>query len=271
MPVARIAVLGSGSRRTVLPPHLDELPSDVTRPELYLSRLPGFAGTAYDRLVVDLGYVDAAQRAAAAGCAAIFINSYADYGIEAMRAVVRVPVIGAGEASMIAAAADGRRYAIVTVWPRSMAFLYEERLRSVAAGSRCVSVRYLSPEDELARLGTDAGVQERMARFEHAIIERVVTECERAVRDDGAQAIVLGCTCMAPIGPAVAARVSVPVIESSRTGYLAAASASSRPAETGRHPLTQRPTLVTDLVDAALGARTAVSAPDEAECPVCIT
>jgi len=271
MPIARIAVLGSGSRRTVLPPHLADLANATTRPELYLSRLPGFAGTAYDRLVVDLGYVDAAQRAAAAGCAAIFINSYADYGIEAMRAAVSVPVVGAGEAAMLAAAADGRRYAIVTVWPRSMAFIYDERVRSVAGGDRCVSVRYLSPEAELARLGTDAGVQERMARLEDTIVERVAAECERTVREDGAQAIVLGCTCMAPIGPAVAARVSVPVIESARVGYLAAVAAIARPSDGNVRPLTQRPTLVTDLVDAALGVRVAAPASDEAECPVCIT
>ena len=42
-----------------------------------------FAFTPYERLLVDLGYVDAAQSAAQAACDAILINSFADYGIEA--------------------------------------------------------------------------------------------------------------------------------------------------------------------------------------------
>ena len=62
-------------------------------------RLSLFAFTAYERLLVDLGYVDACQQAAAAGADAIVINSFADYGLEAARAAVNIPVYGAGESA----------------------------------------------------------------------------------------------------------------------------------------------------------------------------
>ena len=267
----RIAILGSGTRRPEMPPHLAELANAQAVPELFTSRLAAFAGNPYDRLVVDLAYVDMAQRAEAAGCAAIFINTYADYGIEAMRAAVSIPVIGAGECAMSMAAQGGRRFSIVTVWPPSMKFLYDERTQSVASGAACLRVRHVSTEDELLRLATESGVQERMARGEAAIIDRIVDECERAIREDGAQAIVLGCTCMAPVGPQITARTGVPVIEGSRAGYLAAvaAASASRPAGTG--PRTLRATLIPSIVDAYVnGAVGAQQATALAECPVCV-
>ena len=51
---ARIAVLGSGTRTPVMPPHLLELGNSAAVPELINSRLAAFAGNPYDRLVVDL-------------------------------------------------------------------------------------------------------------------------------------------------------------------------------------------------------------------------
>ena len=225
----RIAVLGSGTRTPEMPPHLAELGDAEAIPELFNSRVAAFAGNPYDRLVVDLAYVDMAQRAEAAGCAAIFINTYADYGIDAMRAAVSIPVIGAGETAMTIAAEGGRRFSIVTVWPLSMKFLYDERTRAVAAGAACLRVRHVSTEDELPRLASEQGVQRRMARREVAIIEQIVRECERAIREAGAQAIVLGGTCMAPVGPQITACVGVPVIEGSRAGYRAAVAAALGP------------------------------------------
>ena len=42
------------------------------------------------------------------------------------------------------------------------------------------------------------------------------------IREIAADTIMLGCTCMAPVGPDVAAQVNVPVFESMRTGYKTA-------------------------------------------------
>lgn len=277
----RIAVLGSGTRSSEMPAHLLELAVAGVQAELITSRVAGFGSNPYDRLVVDVAYVDMAQRAEAAGCDAVVINTYADYGIEAMRSVLRIPVIGAGEAAMTAAAmsdaASGmnecRRFSIVTVWPPSMKFLYDERTRMTAAGAYCASVRHISPEDELTRLTAADGVQQRMGRREAAIVDRIVAECERAVREDGAQAIVLGCTCMAPVGPAVAARCSVPVIESSRAGFHAAVAAVTAGSKLDGRKRTERPTLIPAIVDAFVGnpatAPDAGGAPRE-ECPVCL-
>ena len=269
----RIAVIGSGTRSESLPPWLGELAAARGGEAFIVNpRLSAFAFTPYELLVIDLGYVDAAQRAAGEpGCGAIVLNSFADYGIDAARAAVAVPVIGAGEATIEAASAAGRHsFAIVTVWPESMGFLYEERLRAVRGGSRCVAIRRISAERELERLGAPDGVMERMARGESAVLQALLRECEAAVSDDGAAAIALGCTCMAPIGPALAAACRVPVYESSRTAVSAAMDAAAA-GVSAPSPRARDARLVPGLVTGGLAALRAgdVAATAAAECTPC--
>ncbi len=269
----RIAVIGSGTRSTALPPHLAGLAHAPVAAHIVNPRLSAFALSPYERLVVDLGYVDAMQQAARDGCEAIMINSFADYGIDAARAALDVPVTGAGEAAIEAASLRGTRpFAIVTVWPPSMAFLYTERLRSVAGGHRCVAIRHVSTEAELRRVGSDDGVMERMARHEAAVIDALARECEAAVRDQGVAAIALGCTCMAPIGPELAARCGVPVIEASRAGFIAAVAAARERAAAGARTTGVRcgdATLVPAIVGAWASTHATMPAV-QGDCPVCI-
>jgi allantoin racemase len=245
----RVAILGSGTSRPDLP----------VEPWLAPVRLSAFARTPYERLIADLGYADAAQRAAM-DAQAVFINSFADYGIDAARAVLRVPVIGAGEAVLREAARLAERFAIVTVWPASMRFLYDERLRALDMASRCAAIVHCSPEAELAHVGRDDGVMERMHRGEQDMLEQLIRACRKVLTDTGAQALVLGCTCMAPVGPSLAAALPVPVLESSRIGFRDAAAAALR--EDTLTP-TSSGTQIVALVDAWSG-------PVESECPVCI-
>jgi allantoin racemase len=267
----RIAVLGSGTNSKTLPAHLAELATADVTPALVDPRLSVLALSPYERLVVDVGYVDAAQAAERDGFDAVFNNSFADYGIAAARAALGIPVVGAGEATLRAAAEGGRRFAIVTVWPRSMAHLYDERLRTLGLVEQCIAIEHVSPEDELARVGLADGVMARMDRGERGVIGRLDEACERVVKL-GAEAIALGCTCMAPVGPALAANCRVPVLESSRLGFRATVEAARRtafqPASGARTP----PDLIPALVDAWVSAGTAGSlAPtNSGDCPVCV-
>lgn len=266
----RIGILGSGTASTTPPAHFHD--AQAAHPdallELVTPRLSAFAFSPYERLVVDLGYVDAAQSAAARGAAAIVVNSFADYGIEAARAATGVPVVGAGEQTLRAASADGtRRFVIVTVWPESMDFLYEERLRATGLTALCTGIRHVGREDELQRLGRADGVMDRMARRERGIVESVAAACGSALRDDGAQAVALGCTCMAPIGPQVAAQVAAPVYEPSRCAIEAAIAAARRGGGWTGGARARDGALVPRIVAAWQAAG---GEPTHSECPVCI-
>ena len=155
----KIAVLGLMDT-SHLAPHAPEGVELV----IYPPRIGAFPHTPYDRLLVDLAHVDAAERAAADGVDAILIDSTCDWGIEAIRAAVDVPVVGAGEVGITEASAGGRRFGIVTIWPPALEFLYTERARMVPGGELCTGIRYASGDHELARLGEDESVIARMDR-----------------------------------------------------------------------------------------------------------
>lgn len=207
----------------------DAVPAVVTPPAgagfevaRYRTRYPVLPRTPHDRLLTALGYVDAAERAAADGCDALLLDVFPDYGINEMRGAVPIPVVGAGEAGIAAAATGGRSFSIVTVWPESMGFLYTERLAFAPGGDRCAGVHHVFAEIELARLGTEHSMVARMDRGESRIVDYLVESCRMAVERDGSDAVLLGCTCMVRIGPTLQERCDFPVIEASRAGMVAA-------------------------------------------------
>lgn len=218
----------------------------------YPMRVPGFARNPYDRFFVVLGHIDAAERAVAEGCDAIFIDTFADYGIAEIRAAVPVPVIGAGEAGIATASANGTRdFSIVTVWPQSMHYLYKERLDNSPGGSRCKRVEHVLPETELQKAGSDGFIKNRMERHEGDVIDLLAARVQQVADEDGVGTILLGCTCMAPVGPAIQERVSVEVVEGTRNG-LAATWATLAAPRRGEVNLSTRRGTVPLIVDAWL-------------------
>jgi allantoin racemase len=246
--------------------HLYEHAPEGVELALYPPRIAAFPHTPYDRLIVDLAHVDAAERAAADGVDAILIDSTCDWGIEAIRAAVDVPVVGAGEVGIAEAAAGGRPFSIVTVWPPALEFLYRERLQMVPGGEQCVGTRYASADHELDQLGSDESVIARMDRGETSVLDRLVEECRRSVAEDGAEAVLLGCTCMAKTAPLLGRRFSeVPLIESARSALTVVLDAV--PVRRNRTAIGG---LVPQLVDSWLGAGPAPELPTAEECDVCV-
>ncbi len=259
--MSRLAMLNcDGKSRPPLPD-----PAGV-RTDLVDLRLRALARTPYDRLLTDLATVDAAERALADGCEALLVDSFADYGLDAIRALTPVPVLGAGESS-IAAAADRGRFSVVTVWPASMGFLYDERLASCAGGEECAGVHHVSPEGELDLLGTPDGVKARMTRTERPVVEQLVEACREAVRRDGSDLVLLGCTCMAPVAGLIAAQLDVEVLDPSRLGQQAAFDAL----RSGPRPAAGAPTARAGDVVRLLDAwRAAEPEPLVDDCDVCV-
>ena len=169
-------------------------------------------------MLLEVAAVDAAARAVRAGCEAIFMNSVLDYGLLQARATTRVPVVGAGQASLLTATALGRRFAIVTVWPASMRHLYERLLATYQLSDRCVAIRFVGDETEVAPENGQS-LFTRVAATESEIVQRVATEIEAAVSHDRADVVVLGCTCMSRAAPKLSASSRVPVIDPLATGW----------------------------------------------------
>ena len=153
--------------------------------------------------------VAAAVRAERAGFAAAIVNG-ADYGLAEIRAAVDLPTVGAMEESMLAAARVGGSFAVVQVWPEDQGWIHEQLLREYGLESRCTSLRFVtsSSEGELVHEAMYEGVPELRA----AMTKRIQVEIDAAVRE-GAEAIVLGCTCMCSVLAELTVASPVPVVD----------------------------------------------------------
>jgi len=221
----RIGIIGTGAAPTgtnVPPAPISEIAAPGFSPELVEPRLRTFPMTPYDRGLTALAYLDCALEAEKAGFDAVFINTVGDYGIDEMKSATDMVVVGAGEATMAMCVNTGRRFSIVTIWPPKLNFIQHERVSSCGMQDRCVSIRNVLQDPEVEGVA-DAGATTVSLKDRNAALKaRIVDAINAAVAQDGADTIMLGCTCMAPVGPAVAAQVNVPVFESMRTGYKTA-------------------------------------------------
>lgn len=218
----RIAIIGTGHRPTggsQPPAEILSACAPPAEPFLIETRVSRFPGTPEDRQVVDLLYLEAGFRAAEAGADAIFVNTVGDYGLHELQASLSIPVVGAGEAAMRLAAALGGRFSIVTIWPPALDFIYARVLEQCGLKGRCIGIRHLSQDPQLRTLGADDDFVETMRAGRANTIERVSAEADAAFASDCARAVMLGCTCMAPIAAAVQAAAAGPVIDPMTQGF----------------------------------------------------
>ncbi|MGE0372755.1 MAG: aspartate/glutamate racemase family protein [Gammaproteobacteria bacterium] len=131
---------------------------------------------------------------------AFVIACSSDPGLSACREITDKPVIGVGEAALHLAALVAWKFSIVTVIPRVIPMLQEMVHRS-GLKDRCASIR-----------STSLSVLEIEEQPERALRE-LIAESLRAIEEDGAEAICLGCAGMGPLDEAIRKAVPVPVID----------------------------------------------------------
>jgi allantoin racemase len=160
----------------------------------------------FDEAVSMLGTLERVLRRAQDVDAFVFACFSAHAAIDATRELSRKPAIGIAEAAMALASLVGHRFSIVTTSPRWKPLL-EDAVRKYGYETCCASVR----SSGLAVLDLEALPREQ-------VIETLVDEARRAVHEDGAEAIVLGCAGMADLEARLRAILDVPVVESVAAG-----------------------------------------------------
>lgn len=243
-------------------PELTTLLAADTLLRAFPSRVPAFPFTPLEQALQQVGHLEAGLTAAQAGCDALVIDSLGDYGLAAVRAATPLPVFGPGEVGMAEAAVGGRRFGIVTVWPSSMNFVPEGLLRVYGHADACVGISNVGGEAELERLAGPDGYLAQVRDGAAAIIDAVSAAIvEMAGR--GAEAVLLGCTCMSPLAASLAARATIPLINPLASAVAAAERAG--PWRGGERIITRpgRPDLVKRMVNGV------ADEPAE-DCPVCV-
>ena len=133
------------------------------------------------------------------GAAAAVIACFDDTGLDAARAMVRMPVVGICEAALATAAFIAKRFTVVTTMQRSRVPIEELAHRYGMAGRariRAADIAVLSLEDP------NSGARDRLR-----------SQIVAAIAQDNAEAIVLGCAGMADLAHTLQAEFGMPVID----------------------------------------------------------
>jgi allantoin racemase len=215
----RIAVLGTGDAAAVdeqTPAPIRAAAGRGFQPELV--DVPGavFPATPEAREESARAYVAAGLAAEGAGYDALYINTVGDYGLQALRAVATIPVTGSGEGAI--RQAGDRPFAIVTIWPPALRFIYDHVLTDTGATDQCRSIHHIAANHDLDTLGEPHDFVQEMQACSLTSMARIRAACETALTREGAELIVLGCTCMQPVAALLQAE-GLPVIEAMVAGY----------------------------------------------------
>lgn len=136
---------------------------------------------------------------------AIVIACFDDTGLDAVRTLVSVPVLGIGEAAYHAASMIATKFSVITTLSRSVPGL-ENNLLNYGFAKKCVRVR-----------ATDIPVL-KLEEGDPATLLKISSEIREAIEKDNAEAIVLGCAGMADLMAQLSQEFGLPVIDGVSAG-----------------------------------------------------
>ncbi len=154
----------------------------------------------YDEVLSAPGVIEEVGTGDRDGCDAYVIACYGDPGLQAAREVTTKPVIGIGEASLYTASILAARFSIVTVIPRIKTML-EEMVANYGFSHKVVKVR----TTPLYVLDIERDLP--------AALDTLRAEARRAMEEDDAEAILLGCAGFAEFANELEGELGIPVLD----------------------------------------------------------
>ena len=136
---------------------------------------------------------------------AIVIACFDDTGVDAVRTLVNIPVLGIGEAAYHAASMIANKFSVITTLSRSVPGL-ENNLMRYGLAQKCVRVR-----------ATDIPVL-KLEEGDPATLFKVKSEIRESIAQDNTEAIVLGCAGMADLMVELSEEFGLPVIDGVSAG-----------------------------------------------------
>lgn len=169
-----------------------------------LDKGPASIESAYDEALAIPGILDLTLKAEREGYDAVIIDCMGDPGLEAAREIVKIPVIGPCQASIAFASMLCAKFSVVTIL-RNVVPLFHELTKKYGVTDKIVSVRCI-----------DIPVLELEKNMEK-VRSLLLSESKKAIEDDYAEAIILGCTGMIGLAEEIKQKLNVPVIDPAPT------------------------------------------------------
>lgn len=198
----------------------------------------------HDYVLADLSLFESGLEAQADGYDAVCIDTVSDSGVNALRSMLDIPVVGPGRSMYAIACMLGRRFGIVTMWKQWFP-LYERVLADLGLGDRLAGIRSIDviPDNRTLLAGKD-----------HAL-PLLIEAAEALVEQDGADVICLGSTTMHEAHGLLRERLRVPVINPGPLSYFVAEALVALGLTQSRcaypSPQVAKPEMIRAMLDAA--------------------
>lgn len=164
-----------------------------------LKKGPSSIESSFDEALAAPYIIEEVKKAEKEGFDAVSLDCAMDTVVRASREAVNIPVTSAGESSYLLAMGLCTKFSVVTVL-KSTAKTIQENILQYGIKERVSSVRYA----DIPVL--DLNDKEKAFRA-------ILKEAKIAIEQDGAEAIVLGCTGMSPLTQKLQKALEVPVID----------------------------------------------------------
>jgi allantoin racemase len=153
----------------------------------------------YDEVFAIPGMLAEIAKGEKAGAEAAIIACFDDTGLDAARALANIPVLGICEAAVATTSFIAQKFTVVTTMERSrlpLEHLIHRYGMGARAKVRAADIPVLSLEDPTSNA-----------------LARLRSEIDAAIREDRAEAIILGCAGMADLAAQLSAEFGVPVVD----------------------------------------------------------
>lgn len=201
IPIVNTQVLGDVQNEVghVLAPDFQAVYQNVSQGTCVIeSRYAEFLNTA--------DIISLSKQAQTDGFDGIYVDCFGSPGVSVVRELVDIPVVGGFDGAVLMAMSIAQKFSIITVVP-SVVPMLESQARDLGIAASVASIRDVNMP--VQDLGNKA-----------KLIAHLLEQSKIAIQQDGAQAIVLGCTGMVDVVDAVAeglkqANLPAPVIDPS--------------------------------------------------------
>ena len=130
---------------------------------------------------------------------AIIVNCCLDPAVDLLKGIIKIPVVGPCEASLVLASTIGKKIGIVTVSNKAI-WMIEDKVGELGFRNKVVHIS-----------GIPLGVLDLDKDIKHTK-SLVIEEAKRAIKN-GSEVIVLGCTGLAGLAKEIQDIINVPVID----------------------------------------------------------
>jgi allantoin racemase len=163
---------------------------------------PALFDSYHDWAIADLALLEAGKTAQEEGYDAVCIDTMSDSGMNPLRSVLDIPVIGPGRCSYLTALMLGNRFSVLTQWDGWIG-LYKKGLQEYGLADRCGSIRSIN---------TPPDVENLLGGKEEVVFPKLRDAAMQCIEEDGAEVICMGSTTMHQAVPFLRENLPVPVI-----------------------------------------------------------